>query len=142
MMAAWLQGLREPVVSSIRPSLQLRMTWQMGSSLKWAWVKQQVWGLMLRPLVPQDLGSEFLGAAGLGEQPGVLALRWHGGEHPSWSRPLSVWQAVTGSGIAVTRIIAAPLIEPLCRPGTPLCFILPGALGGKWEPPCLFYRGS
>lgn len=44
-------------------------------------------------LAPQDLGSELSGALGPGRQPEVLALSWHRGECPSWSRPLSVWQA-------------------------------------------------
>lgn len=44
-------------------------------------------------LAPQDLGSELSGALGPGRQPEVLALSWHRGEFPSWSRPLSVRQA-------------------------------------------------
>lgn len=44
-------------------------------------------------LAPQDLGSELSGALGPGRQPEVLALSWRRGQFPSWSRPLSVWQA-------------------------------------------------
>lgn len=92
------EGTEGAGVSRTGPSLQLGDDLEGGVTPEMGLGGAASMGLTLRLLAPQDLGSEFPGAPGPGGQPGVLALSWHGGERPSWPRPLSVWRAVAGRG--------------------------------------------